>query len=235
MVDKHAPIAAQSRAARCILNRANAFRFEDLQAQIENLEQIRREHELNEAKFEETQDISYGPHGEGKATPRKTNASLAKIDTIILALLEHGSHAKAAAACGMSPVTVWRWSRKPEFQEQCRKALREAHSSATAVLQQGASAAMSLQKRMLTDKAPTAVPHFSRHGAPGSLDTQTGLFQRWETEVMGPIDKKIEKDVNEGKIPEPIEDLPSEWAKENREIDGAKPDLGELEEDPSEL
>ena len=50
-----------------------------------------------------------------------------------------------------------------------------------------------------------------------------------------PIDKKIEKDVNEGKIPEPIEDLPSEWAKENREIDGAKPDLGELEEDPSEL
>jgi len=27
---------------------------------------------------------------------------------------------------------------------------------------------------------------------------------------MGPIDKKIEKDVNEGKIPEPIEDLPSE-------------------------
>ncbi|MGA3201900.1 MAG: hypothetical protein ABSF12_05340 [Bryobacteraceae bacterium] len=52
---------------------------------------------------------------------------------------------------------------------------------------------------------------------------------------MGPIDKKIEKDVNEGKIPEPIEDLPSEWAKENREIDGAKLDLGELEEDPSEL
>jgi len=52
---------------------------------------------------------------------------------------------------------------------------------------------------------------------------------------MGPIDKKFEKDVNEGNIPEPIEDLPSDWAKEDREIGGAKPDLGELDEDPSEL
>jgi hypothetical protein len=52
---------------------------------------------------------------------------------------------------------------------------------------------------------------------------------------MRPIDKKIEKDIEKGKIPEPIEDLPSEWQKEDREIDGAKPDLGELEEDPSEL
>ena len=50
---------------------------------------------------------------------------------------------------------------------------------------------------------------------------------------MGPIDKKFEKDVDEGEIPKPIEDLPSEWEKEDREIDGAKPDLEELEEDPS--
>jgi hypothetical protein len=52
---------------------------------------------------------------------------------------------------------------------------------------------------------------------------------------MSAIDKKLEKDVKEGKIPEPIEDLPSEWAKEDRKIDGAKPDLGEQEEDSSEL
>ena len=52
---------------------------------------------------------------------------------------------------------------------------------------------------------------------------------------MTPIDKKLEQDVKKGKIPKPIEDLPSEWAKEDREIDGAKPDLGEVEEDPSEL
>lgn len=59
-------------------------------------------------------------------------------------------------------------------------------------------------------------------------------LEKWETGVMGPIDKKMEKEVKEGKIPKPIEDLPSEWREENREIDGAKPDLGEIEEDPSE-
>jgi hypothetical protein len=52
---------------------------------------------------------------------------------------------------------------------------------------------------------------------------------------MHPIDKKVKKDVEKGNIPKPIEDLPSEWAEEDREIDGAKPDLGELEEDLSEL
>ncbi|HEY4360255.1 MAG TPA: hypothetical protein VGN17_04780 [Bryobacteraceae bacterium] len=52
---------------------------------------------------------------------------------------------------------------------------------------------------------------------------------------MEPIDKKIKKDQKEGTIPKPIEDLPSEWAEEDREIDGSKPDLGELEEDSSEL
>lgn len=52
---------------------------------------------------------------------------------------------------------------------------------------------------------------------------------------MGPIDKKIEKDIKDGHIRKPIEDLPSEWAEEDNEMDGAKPDLGELEEDPSEL
>jgi hypothetical protein len=52
---------------------------------------------------------------------------------------------------------------------------------------------------------------------------------------MTPIDKelkKIEKDAKEGKIPKPIEDLPTEYAKEDREIEGGKPDLSEVEEDP---
>jgi hypothetical protein len=52
---------------------------------------------------------------------------------------------------------------------------------------------------------------------------------------MSPIDKKIDKDVKEGKVPKPIEDLRSEWSKEDREIEGREPDLGELDEDPSEL
>ena len=50
---------------------------------------------------------------------------------------------------------------------------------------------------------------------------------------MTPIDKKLKQDVKKGNIPRPIEDLPSEWSKEDREIEGGKPDLAETEEDPS--
>ena len=66
-------------------------------------------------------------------------------------------------------------------------------------------------------------------------EADSSELQTWETEIMRSIDKKLEKEVKEGKIPKPIEDLPFEWAKEDREIDGGKPDLGEVEEDPSEL
>jgi hypothetical protein len=52
---------------------------------------------------------------------------------------------------------------------------------------------------------------------------------------MKPIDKKIDEDIDEGKVPKPIEDLPSEWSKEDRDGERRKPDLGELDEDPSEL
>jgi hypothetical protein len=34
---------------------------------------------------------------------------------------------------------------------------------------------------------------------------------------------------------DPLEDLPSEWAQEDRGIGGRKPDMGESEEDTSEL
>ena len=59
--------------------------------------------------------------------------------------------------------------------------------------------------------------------------------QWWETEDMKPIDKRIDEDIKEGKVPDPIEDLPSEWSKEDRDLEGREPDLGELDEDPSEL
>ncbi len=52
---------------------------------------------------------------------------------------------------------------------------------------------------------------------------------------MKPIDKKIKDDLKEGKVPQKIEDLPSEWAKEDQKEENRKPDLGELDEDPSEL
>jgi len=34
---------------------------------------------------------------------------------------------------------------------------------------------------------------------------------------------------------EPLENPPLEWAEEDREIEDRKPDLGEIEEDPSAL
>jgi hypothetical protein len=52
---------------------------------------------------------------------------------------------------------------------------------------------------------------------------------------MKPIDKKIKDDVKEGKVPQQIENLPDEWDKEDQEEENRKPDLGELDEDPSEL
>jgi hypothetical protein len=52
---------------------------------------------------------------------------------------------------------------------------------------------------------------------------------------MKPVDKKIDKDVKKGNVPKPIEDLPAEWAKEDVEDEHRQPDLGELDEDPSEF
>jgi hypothetical protein len=167
MVDKSAPTAVRSRASRSILSRANSHQLEDLVAQVENLEQIQRDDKLMEAALVKThREFSHGPRHHAKSpvqavgqrTQRKDNISTAKMDRIIFALFEHGSHVKAADACGLSPVTIWRWTQKPAFQEQYRKALRETYSRAMAILQQGASAAVSFQMRLMNDKdAPAGV------------------------------------------------------------------------------
>jgi len=44
----------------------------------------------------------------------------------------------------------------------------------------------------------------------------------------GGLDQKDEPD-------EPLENQPLDWADEDRVIEDRKPDLGEIEEDPSEL
>ena len=49
---------------------------------------------------------------------------------------------------------------------------------------------------------------------------------------MNPNDKGLDRtDDSE----EPLENQPLEWADEDREIEDRKPDLGEIEEDASEL
>ena len=58
----------------------------------------------------------------------KSDIHAGKADKIIIALLEHGTIEKAAVALGVCDVTVWRWLKKPEFQEAYRQARREAFS-----------------------------------------------------------------------------------------------------------
>jgi hypothetical protein len=49
---------------------------------------------------------------------------------------------------------------------------------------------------------------------------------------MTPLDKKRDKKED---VEQPPENQPLEWAEEDRKIERRKPDLGEIEEDTSEL
>ena len=60
-----------------------------------------------------------------------TIKSAAQAERIILAMIEHCTLEKAAAALGMSTTTIWRWLKKPEFQQLYREAKRDAFSHVT--------------------------------------------------------------------------------------------------------
>ena len=78
-------------------------------------------------------------------------------DQFILALLEHPTLEKAAAAAGVSDVTLWRSLQRPEFAEAYRKARREAFSQSVARLQHASNAAVGTLLRVMTDReAPAA-------------------------------------------------------------------------------
>jgi hypothetical protein len=154
MTDPKAPSEARFRASRFLLKHANTFRLEELTARVESMKAQR------DIEAEETaNDISHAPPqanfmlpDKGEGTPRKTSVSAVKMDRISLAVLQHGSSSRAAAACGMSPTTVWRWSQKPEFQEHCRKARSEKYFLAISIMQRAANAAMSTMIRLMSDK-----------------------------------------------------------------------------------
>src|SRR5712691_7854146 len=78
-------------------------------------------------------------------------------DRFVLALLEHPTLEKAAAAVGVSDVTLWRSLQKPGFAEAYRKARREAFSQSVARLQHASNAAVGTLLRVMTDReAPAA-------------------------------------------------------------------------------
>jgi hypothetical protein len=80
-----------------------------------------------------------------------------RMERAILALLEHTTIEKAAAAIGISDVTLWRWLQQEEFQARLRLARRQAYSQSVARLQQASSAAVGTLLRVMTDQtAPAA-------------------------------------------------------------------------------
>ena len=89
----------------------------------------------------------------------KKQASLPRIkrqDQYIVALLEQPTLQKAAAAVGVSDVTLWRCLKQPEFADAFRKARRDAFSQSVARLQHASSAAVGTLLRVMTDKEAPA-------------------------------------------------------------------------------
>jgi hypothetical protein len=82
----------------------------------------------------------------------------AKMEAAIAALLTQRNHEDAARATGISPATLLRWQKRPEFQKAYREARRAAHGQAIARLQQATGAAVStLLKVMLDPVSPASV------------------------------------------------------------------------------
>lgn len=73
-------------------------------------------------------------------------------DQMIIALLDNLTQEKAAAALGISPVTLWRQMQNPKFAAAFREARRQAVSLAVARLQNAAGAAVTTQLRIMTDR-----------------------------------------------------------------------------------
>ena len=91
-------------------------------------------------------------------TPKRPRPRLSRrAEQAILALLEHSTPEKAAAAAGISRVTLWRWLRKPEFRRALLEARSEAFSQAIGRLQHASSAAAAALLRIMCDtRAPAA-------------------------------------------------------------------------------
>lgn len=90
----------------------------------------------------------------------------ARKDRIILALLEHPSMEKAAAALGMSTTTLWRWTQREGFEDDFLKARRETFSRATSRLHHAAPAAVNTLLSVMLDRS---APPAARVRAAGSI------------------------------------------------------------------
>lgn len=115
-----------------------------------------------------------------------------KMERIAQAMFEHGSVQKAAAALDMSEVTVWRWTRKPEFQEAYHEVRRETLSRTGSRLLQGTPAAATTMVKVMLD--PSA-PHSVRLRAAESIMQHS--VKTYELEDVGLRLKRLEKAIDQ--------------------------------------
>ena len=80
-----------------------------------------------------------------------------KKDQAIIALLSHSSIEQAARAVGVGVATLWRWLQRADFQEEYRKARRDAVGRAVGQLQQAcAKAVQALEEIAAKQDAPAS-------------------------------------------------------------------------------
>ena len=90
-------------------------------------------------------------------TPKLPRRRLSRrAEQAIAALLEHGTQEKAAAAAGISLVTLWRLQRKPAFRKALFEARSDAFSQTIGRLQHASSAAAATLLRVMVDGAAPA-------------------------------------------------------------------------------
>lgn len=103
--------------------------------------------EANVPPENDAEPAAEGEEGEGNARQER----------MIAALLENFTLEKAAAALGISTVTLWRQMQNAEFAAAFRKARRQAVSLSVARLQQATGAAVATLLRIMSDReAPAA-------------------------------------------------------------------------------
>ena len=74
-----------------------------------------------------------------------------KLEEAVAAMLTQRNIEEAARSVGVSPATLMRWQKLPEFQTAYREAKRAAYGQAVARLQQGTSAAATTLLKVLID------------------------------------------------------------------------------------
>jgi len=123
------------------------------------------------------------PSGRGKEN---------RSDRAIVALLEHTTIEKAAAASGISNVTLWRWLKQDRFRARLRLARREAYAHCVARLQQASSAAVATLLRVMTDQASPAASRV--RAADSVLDHAADALERDEFEDrLSKLERAAEK------------------------------------------